>query len=108
MSSTLNEIDDSCYSREQRDCFRQSKVTTSDGDIKGYRWMLVDLDPVRRTGISSTKEELIRSHDMAEAVVKYLRELGFSAPIMALSGNGIHLLYKIALTNTPEHTELIQ
>ena len=104
---TLNQIDDSCYSREQRDCFRQSKVTTSDGDIKGYRWMLVDLDPVRRTGISSTKDELIRSHDMAEAVVKYLRELGFSAPIMALSGNGIHLLYKIALTNTPEHTELI-
>ena len=104
---TLNQIDDDCYSREQRDCFRQVKVTTSDGDIIGYRWMLVDLDPVRRTGISSTNEELIRSKVMAEAVVKYLRELGFSAPIMALSGNGIHLMYKIALTNTPEHTELI-
>lgn len=104
---TLNQIDDDCYSREQRDCFRQVKVTTSDNDIIGYRWMLVDLDPVRKTGISSTNTELIRSKDMAEAVVKYLRELGFSAPIMALSGNGIHLMYKIALTNKPEHSELI-
>lgn len=104
---TLNQIDDSCYSREQRDCFRQVKVTTSDSDIVGYRWMLIDLDPVRRTGISSTNAELIKSKDMAEAVVKYLRELGFSAPVMALSGNGIHLMYKIALTNTPENTELV-
>jgi len=104
---TLNQIDDACYSREQRDCFRQVKVTTSDGDIVGYRWMLVDLDPVRRTGISSTNEELIRSHDIAEAVVKYLRELGFNAPVMALSGNGIHLMYKIALTNTAENAELV-
>lgn len=104
---TLNEIDPSCYSREQRDCFRQVKVTTSDGDIIGYRWMLIDLDPVRRTGISSTNAELIRSKDMAEAVVKYLRELGFSAPVMALSGNGIHLMYKIALKNNAENAELV-
>ena len=60
---TLNQIDESCYSREQHDCFRQSKTTTSDADIVGYNWMLVDLDPVRRPGISSTRDELMAAYD---------------------------------------------
>ena len=43
---TLNQIDDSCYSREQHEKFRQTpKTTTSDNDIVGYNWLLIDLDP---------------------------------------------------------------
>ena len=105
---TLNNIDPDCYSREQRDCFRQVKTTTSDTDITSYQWMLVDLDPERKTGISSTKEELKRAHDIATAIVKYLREIGFNAPIMAMSGNGIHLLYNISLINNAENQKLIE
>lgn len=105
---TLNKIDPACYSREQRDHFRQVKTTTSDSDIVSYQWMLVDLDPERKTGISSTKEELTRAHEMAKAIVQYLRELGFSAPIMAMSGNGIHLLYNISLANNEENQKLIE
>ena len=105
---TINQIDDACYSRKQRDCFRQVKTTTSDADIVGYRWLLVDLDPVRRPDISSTRDEVTMAHDKAEVIVKYLRELGFSAPIMALSGNGIHLLYKVALKNTPDNQRLME
>lgn len=105
---TLNIIDESCYSREQHDCFRQSKTTTSDADIVGYQWMLVDLDPVRRTGISSTNKELTAAYYRGLKIVEYLRELGFSAPIMACSGNGIHLLYAIGLVNNKENERLIE
>lgn len=105
---TLNRIDPACYSRNQKDRFLQEKVTTSDSDITDYQWLLIDLDPVRRTGISSTNSELIMAHDKAKAVVKYLRGMGFEAPIMALSGNGIHLLYKIALDNNPENVQLVE
>lgn len=105
---TLNTIDDSCYSREQRECFRQCKSTTSDADIVGYSWLLVDLDPVRRTGISSTRDELIAAYDRGNGIVEYLRELWGIAPIMACSGNGIHLLYPIQLKNTDKNKELIE
>lgn len=105
---TLNTINPDCYSREQRDCFRQSKTTTSDSDIIAYQWMLIDLDPVRATGISSSNEEVTEAYEVAKRIVEYLRGMGYPAPVMALSGNGIHLLYRIALKNTPENAALIE
>ena len=105
---TLNDIDMACYSREQKDCFREAKITTGDKDIIGYHWMLIDLDPVRSTGVSSTKEEVVKAYEVGRRIVEYLRERDFPAPIMALSGNGIHLLYRIALGNTPENERLIE
>ena len=105
---TLNVINEDCYSREQKDCFRQAKTTTSDSDIDTYQWMLVDLDPVRKTGISSTNEEVTYAYEVAQRVIAYLREREFPAPIMALSGNGIHLLYRIALKNSHENEALIE
>ena len=105
---TLNSINQDCYSRTQRDCFRQEKTTTSDNDIEFYQWMLVDLDPVRSTGISSTNAELTEAYEVANKIVEYLRGKNFPIPVMALSGNGIHLLYRIALKNTPENAALIE
>ena len=105
---TLNSIDMACYSREQKDCFREAKITTGDKDITSYQWLLVDLDPVRSTGVSSTKEEVVKAYEVGRRIVEYLRERDFPAPIMALSGNGIHLLYRIALGNTPENERLIE
>lgn len=105
---TLNQIDESCYSREQHDCFRQCKTTTSDADIVSYNWMLIDLDPVRRPGISSTNEELQAAYDRGKQIAEYLRELSFPAPVMACSGNGIHLLYSVHLQNSEENERLIE
>lgn len=105
---TLNVIDPECYSREQHERFLQVDDTTSDSDIVAYQWMLVDLDPKRRTGISSTEEELEEAKRMAKDVKEYLSGLGFMDPIMALSGNGIHLLYCIDLPKTDENENLIK
>lgn len=105
---TLNTINPDCYSREQHNCFRQSKTTTSDSDIVAYQWMLVDLDPVRATGISSSASEVKEAYEVANRIIDYLKGRGYPAPVMALSGNGIHLLYRIALKNTAENAALIE
>ncbi len=105
---TLNDLKKECYSREQRNCFRQTKTTTSDCDVEYYRWLLVDLDPIRMTGISSTKEEGLLAYEMARRIVNYLRDRGFPFPIMAISGNGIHLLYRISFSVNDENTRLVE
>lgn len=105
---TLNAIDPSCYSREQHDKFVQSKTTTSDADIVAYQWMLIDLDPVRKSGISSTRDELMAAYERGNQIVDYLRERSFLAPVMACSGNGIHLLYAVSLANNDDNKRLIE
>ena len=105
---TLNRINPDCYSREQHERFLQIDDTTSDNDITTYEWLLIDLDPKRRTGISSTDAELAEAKKKAKQVKSYLSGIGFMDPIVALSGNGVHLLYSIDLPKTPENEQLVK
>lgn len=93
---TMNCIDPGCYSRAQREVLMPNpKETTSDRDIIGYSWILIDADPVRPSGVSATDGEKEQARKTARAVYLHLKKLGFSEPIAADSGNGYHLLYKI-------------
>lgn len=93
---TMNQIDCACYSRAQHEqLVAYPKETTSDRDIIGYRWILIDCDPVRSSGVSSTDEEKLNAKRTAAAVRKYLMDRGFSEPIVADSGNGYHLLFRV-------------
>lgn len=105
---SLNYINEDCYCREQKDCFRLNVTTTSDTDIDSFQWLLIDLDPVRKRGISSTKEELVKAYDLARRIIEYLRDRQWPAPVMALSGNGIHLLYGIGLKNTEDNASILE
>ena len=104
---TLQDINDSCYNREQHDRILFGKTTTTDGDISGYSHLLIDLDPVRPAGIGSTDAQLAAAHDTAATVYKYLQGEGFPEPIASMSGNGWHLLYKLSLDRTDENAQLI-
>lgn len=104
---TLNTVNESCYSRTQRDHFEITTVTTDDKDITKYDWLFIDLDPERTKEVSSTDEELQNAVKMAAVVKKYLEEIGFEKPVEARSGNGAHLLYYIGLANTEENENLI-
>lgn len=104
---TLNEINPACYSREQHDKFLQTSQTTSDSEITRYQWLFVDLDPIRPTGISSTNEELKYAEELLDPVQKYLAGWGFGKPIIAASGNGYHLLYRINIENTVHNKDVI-
>ena len=103
----LNSINDACSARQQFGKFLQGCTTTSDNDIVGRNWLPIDIDPVRPAGTSSSEAELKEAYAVMEKVFKYLESMGFNRPIMATSGNGWHLLYKIALANTNENKELV-
>jgi archaellum biogenesis ATPase FlaH len=106
---TLNEINDACYGRQQCEKFVKSpKATTTDNDIIRRKWLLIDFDPKRATGVNASEEEFQLAKEKAKEVYYYLHDLNFPNPIMCESGNGFHLIYSIDLPNTTEITETIK
>ena len=106
---TLGEVKEECFSRSQSERFEKNPaVTTSDQDISKYRWLFVDLDPVRATGISSSNEELAYAEQLSGPVYEYLKNLGFPEPVKAMSGNGFHLLYRIDIINDDNGHALVE
>jgi hypothetical protein len=79
-----------------------AKATTNGQDITHRDWLLIDADPVRPSGISSTDAEKQAALDKLSVVVNHLAEKGWPSPVTADSGNGYHALYKLDLPNTPE------
>ncbi|WP_425613605.1 YfjI family protein [Anatilimnocola sp. NA78] len=71
--------------------------STSDKDILTRRWLLVDTDPIRPSGISATDEEHEAALARAREISEYLQTLGWPAPILADSGNGGHLMFRVDL-----------
>lgn len=108
MYITINKVNEDCYSRAQHDCFRQTDTNTQDSEIEAYEWLFIDLDPIRVTDISSSDKELETSKVLCDKVYDYMKGLGFKEPVRAMSGNGYHLLYKIALDNTEENVSLVE
>jgi len=104
----LNEINEACYSREQCGKIMTSPInTTKDADITGRNWLLVDADPKRPAGISSTDGEKANAKIVIGQIYKWLKIQGFEEPVVCDSGNGYHLLYKIKTDNSKENIELI-
>ena len=68
-----------------------------DKDVLGRRWLLVDADPVRDPLISSTEEEKAAALQTVGAVREFLRSRDWPDPVLADSGNGYHLLYRVDL-----------
>ena len=105
----MNKINQACYARAQMSKFvERPKETTSDRDITGREWIMLDFDCDRPSGVSSTAEELKLAKAKAGEVYKYLNGMGFALPVVALSGNGVHLLYKIHLANDDKSTKLVK
>jgi hypothetical protein len=108
---TLNEVNPALLARRaNRIKMRLSRkdATTGDMDILRRRWLPIDIDPKRPSGVSSTDEE----HDLALAkaaeIAAWLASLGFPEPITGDSGNGAHLLYRIDLANDEPATVLVK
>ncbi len=71
-------------------------LTTSDKDVLSYRWLPIDLDPVRPSGVSSSDSELRAALDLRDPVSAWvIKEFESSPPIKAVSGNGGHLLFRL-------------
>ena len=105
---TLQQINSALFSRQQSNRFVAGANSTQDQEVSGYKWLFIDLDPERPTGISSSEEELKKSFALAKKVKVFLSNYGFEDPVRAVSGNGAHLLYRINLANTDDNKNLIE
>lgn len=85
-----------------------TKTVTSDGDVTMRLWILIDCDPRRPKGVSSTDEEKALAKQVLDVIVEYLRTKGFSNPVECDSGNGYHGLYRIDLPNDPATRTLVE
>lgn len=100
----LNSIDEACYSRKQCGHIIMSKVTTGDSDITRLKWLFIDFDPKRPSGTSSTDAQVEAAKNRAMQVSAYLNRKGFPEPIVGMSGNGFHLLYRMDLPKAAAET----
>jgi len=108
---TLNSVNpDLLARRANRIKMRLSRkdATTADADIVRRRWFPVDIDPVRPSGVSSTEEEHAAALAAAGRIAAFLAEQGFPEPLVADSGNGAHLLYRIDLPNDGAATAVVR
>lgn len=107
---TLNPVEPECLHKAPN-CIRdhaQAGSTTSDRDIECRRMLLVDFDPKRPSGISSTDAEHAAALLQARACRDALRRADWPEPLLCDSGNGAHLLYQIELPNDDDSKDLVR
>ncbi|MEN6442700.1 MAG: hypothetical protein ABFC71_02995 [Methanoregula sp.] len=108
---TLNPVNPALLSRRSnRIKMRLGKkdVTTADSDIVKRQWLPIDVDPVRPSGVSSTEYEHSAAISKARRITEYLTGMGWPSPVLADSGNGAHLLYRIDLPNDDGSRDLVK
>ena len=106
---TLNSLTPECYGRDQQDkIVLKPKNTTSDKEIVGRDWVLIDVDCNRIAGVNATNKEAEYAYAKAEQVESFLLSQGFNRPIKVFSGSGIHLYLRCALACTEGNDNLIR
>jgi hypothetical protein len=105
---SLNPVSSALLARAQNRCKSYADNLATDLDIIRRKWLLVDIDPVRPAGISSSKPEKEASRVKAREVRRYLSQRGWPLPVAMDSGNGYHLRYRIDLLNDKPSTALVK
>lgn len=106
---TINSLQSDCSGKPQRDkIVLRARNTTTDGEIIGRDWVLLDLDSRRVSGVNATEEQLGFAKKKANEVYKFLRDNGFNEPVVICSGSGVHLYLRCALKNSEENNALIK
>ena len=82
-------------------------------DVDKYNYFFVDIDPERYTEnqgkCSATDKEVESAYSLALNIKEFLsKEMDFAEPIMAFSGNGYHLLYKVDIEANEQNIALFK
>ena len=105
---TLNPVNPALMARASNRIADKAETTSADVDVIRRRSLLIDIDPDRPSGISSTEDERQAARLVLDEVVSFLDNKDWPQPIVAMSGNGWYLLYPISLPNDPSSLELVQ
>jgi len=107
---TLNPVNPSLLARANNRTETYTRNTTNDApdNIIKRRWLFVDCDPIRPSDISSTDEEKQAAKQQVTDIRACLTALGWPEPVVADSGNGYHLLYRIDLPNDDPTRTLLE
>ena len=105
--STLNPVMPELIARSCNRLKIHARDTTNDKQIAARKRILIDFDPERPSGISSTDKEKILSYQAALETTDHLAPV-LGDPVIADSGNGTHLLFRISYPNNKEAEEVIK
>ncbi|HBJ38829.1 MAG TPA: hypothetical protein DDZ51_29600 [Planctomycetaceae bacterium] len=106
--ATLNPVNPALIGRAANRVVHKSDKTTSDADITGRRWLFVDIDSKRPSGVSATDGELAAADALSDALLGGMRAGGWPEPLQGGSGNGRYLLWRVELPNDDESTGLVK
>jgi len=105
---TINRLDPALLARARNHLIEYASMTTTAEDVRHRLWFPVDYDPARPRGIPATDAELSAALQRRDAVIAYLRDVGWPEPLSLLSGNGTWTLFRVDLPNTEEISRLFQ
>lgn len=106
---TPNPVDPDLAARSYNRISPWAKLTTTDPHVLKRRWLLIDVDPKRPAGISSTEGELANAFKVANTIANSLEFMfGWPRPYINVSGNGAHLMYEMDEPNTEEVRDAVQ
>ena len=75
-----------------------------------FQWITrlpFDFDPIRPSGIPATDTELSAALQVAQHTCEMFLGMQWPAPMRALSGNGVHLIFRTHLPNTPDVRDML-
>ena len=106
----LNQVNRELLARAQNRITVGPKNLTQDTDITGRRWLPIDADAKRPSGISSTDAEHEAALGTTKAIKAYLIERGFpmDSILTGDSGNGAHILIRVDLPNDAEAEAIVK
>lgn len=76
-------------------------------DINIHTRLFLDFDPERPKNTSATNNEIIQAIEQRNKLIHTLSKLGWPQPLLAMSGNGGHAQYRVALPNDDCTHEMI-
>lgn len=107
---TVNPVHEGLLAREIKNDVHFAEDTTSDINILSRCWIPVDIDPLRPSGVSATKEEKALAKAVTVRLAEQLLEIGFpkSSLVLGMSGNGYHILIRCDLPNDNDSLLLVK
>jgi predicted P-loop ATPase len=105
---TLNPVNPALLARANNRVRERARETTADRDVVSRTNLLIDIDADRPAGISASDAEHDAALELTRQIPLVLAKEGWPAPIIADSGNGGHLVYRIALPNDDDSRQLLE